>query len=72
MNFLSQKYWPDLEKPDGPVFMTPDAGLAISVFSHDDVEGLFLAMRMSKVTFDEIGACFSHSSSIDQLLDFWA
>jgi hypothetical protein len=28
-------------KPDGPVFMTPDPGLAISVFSHEDVEGDF-------------------------------
>jgi hypothetical protein len=38
MSFLPQKYWPDLGKLDGPVFVTPDAGLAISVFSHEDVE----------------------------------
>jgi hypothetical protein len=25
-------------KPDGPVFLTPDPGLAISVFSHENVE----------------------------------
>jgi hypothetical protein len=37
MSFLPQKYWPDSGKPDGPVFTTPDAGLAISVFSHEDV-----------------------------------
>jgi hypothetical protein len=40
-SFLSQKYWPDLGKLDGPVFVTPDADLAISVFSHEDVEGGF-------------------------------
>jgi hypothetical protein len=38
MNFLPQKYWPDPGKPDGPIFMTPNAGLATSVFSHEDVE----------------------------------
>jgi hypothetical protein len=41
MSFLSQKYWPDPGKPNGLIFATPDAGLAISVFSHDDVEGDF-------------------------------
>jgi hypothetical protein len=30
-------------KPDGLIFMTPDASLAISVFSHEDVEGDFWA-----------------------------
>jgi hypothetical protein len=25
--------------PDGPVFMTPDAGLAFLVLGHEDVEG---------------------------------
>jgi hypothetical protein len=29
------------EKADGPVFTTPDVGLATSVFSHEDVEGDF-------------------------------
>jgi hypothetical protein len=28
-------------KPDGLVFVTPDAGFAVLVFSHDDVEGGF-------------------------------
>jgi hypothetical protein len=41
MNFLPQKYRPDPGKPDGPVFVTPDPRLAISVFSHEDVEGDF-------------------------------
>jgi hypothetical protein len=41
MSFLQQKYWTDLGKSDGLIFTTPDAGLAISVFSHDDVEGDF-------------------------------
>jgi hypothetical protein len=41
MSFLPQKYWPDPGKPDGPVFVTPDAGPVISVFSHEDVEGGF-------------------------------
>jgi hypothetical protein len=41
MSSLSQKYWPDEGKPDGPVWETSDAGLAISVFSHEDVEGDF-------------------------------
>jgi hypothetical protein len=40
-SFLPQKYWPDPGKPDGPVFMTLDASLAISVFNHEDVEGDF-------------------------------
>jgi hypothetical protein len=40
-SFLPQKYWLDLGKPDDPVFVTPDAGLAIFVFSHEDVEGDF-------------------------------
>jgi hypothetical protein len=38
---MPQKYWPDPRKPDGPVFVTPDAGPAISRLSHDDVEGGF-------------------------------
>jgi hypothetical protein len=33
-SFLAQKYLPDTGKSDGTVFVTPDAGLAISVFSH--------------------------------------
>jgi hypothetical protein len=41
MSFLPQKYWPNLGKPDGPVLASPDAGLAISIFSHEDVEGGF-------------------------------
>jgi hypothetical protein len=41
MNTLSQKYWSDPGKSDGSVFMTSDAGLVISVFSHEDVEGDF-------------------------------
>jgi hypothetical protein len=41
MSFLSQKYWHDPRKPDDLVFVTPDAGLAIFVFSHEDVEGDF-------------------------------
>jgi hypothetical protein len=28
-------------KPDGLIFMTPDASLAISVFSHEDIKGDF-------------------------------
>jgi hypothetical protein len=28
-------------KPDGLIYVTPDDGLAISVFSHEDVEGDF-------------------------------
>jgi hypothetical protein len=40
-SFLSLKYWPDLGKPDGLVFVTPDAGLVVSIFSHEDVEGGF-------------------------------
>jgi hypothetical protein len=39
MSNLPQKYRPDPGKPDGPIFVTPDAGLATSVFSHEDVEG---------------------------------
>jgi hypothetical protein len=53
-------------KLDGPVFMTPNAGLAISVFSHEDVKCGFW-MRMCLL--DEIVACFSRSSSIGQFLD---
>jgi hypothetical protein len=30
-------------KPNGPIFATPDVGLGISVFSHEDVEGDFWA-----------------------------
>jgi hypothetical protein len=41
MSFLPQKYWPDPRKLDDLVIVTPDAGLAISVFSHEDVEGGF-------------------------------
>jgi hypothetical protein len=41
MSFLPQKYWPDPGKSDGPVFVTLDAGLATSIFSHKDVEGDF-------------------------------
>jgi hypothetical protein len=40
-SFLPQKYCPDPGKPDGPVFVTPDADLAISVFSNEDVDGDF-------------------------------
>jgi hypothetical protein len=40
MSFQSQKYWPDLGKPDGLV-VTPNADLAISVFSQEAVEGGF-------------------------------
>jgi hypothetical protein len=39
MIFLPQKYWPNPEKSDAPVFTTPDVSLAISIFSHEDVEG---------------------------------
>jgi hypothetical protein len=45
-SFLPQKYWPDPRKPDGPIskprwfsFHNPDADLAISIFSHENVEG---------------------------------
>jgi hypothetical protein len=41
MSFLLQKYWPDPRKLDDLVIVTPDAGLAISVFSHEDVKGGF-------------------------------
>jgi hypothetical protein len=41
MSFLPQKYWPDPGKSNGPVFTTLDAGLATSIFSHEDVEGNF-------------------------------
>jgi hypothetical protein len=41
MSFLPQKYWFDRGKPDGPIFAAPDAGLAIFIFSHEDVEGVF-------------------------------
>jgi hypothetical protein len=41
MSFLPQKYWPNPGKPDGLVFVTPDAGFALSVFSHEDVKGDF-------------------------------
>jgi hypothetical protein len=27
-----------LEKPNGTIFVTPDAGLVISIFSNEDVE----------------------------------
>jgi hypothetical protein len=40
-SFLPQKYWPDPGKSDGPVFMTSDAGLAIFVFRHEDIDGDF-------------------------------
>jgi hypothetical protein len=39
--FLPQKYWPDPRKSDSPKEVSPDAGLAISVFSHEDVEDDF-------------------------------
>jgi hypothetical protein len=38
MGFLPQKYWHDPGKPDGPIFVTPDVSLSISVCSHKDVE----------------------------------
>jgi hypothetical protein len=41
-SFLPQKYWPDPGKSDDPVFVTLDVGLALSVFSHEDVECDFL------------------------------
>jgi hypothetical protein len=40
-NSLPQKYRPDLGKPDGPVFTSLDAGPALSVFIHEDIEGSF-------------------------------
>jgi hypothetical protein len=40
-SFLPHKYCPDPGKPDGLVFVTPDADLAICVFSHEDVDGDF-------------------------------
>jgi hypothetical protein len=44
------------EKPDGPVFMTPDADLAISVFSHEDVEGgLLLSFFFHRPIFGFLG-----------------
>jgi hypothetical protein len=41
MSFLPMKYWLHPGKSDGPVFMAPDAGLATSVFSHEDIESNF-------------------------------
>jgi hypothetical protein len=40
-SFLPQKYWPDPGKSYGTIFMTPDAGHDISVFSHQDVKVTF-------------------------------
>jgi hypothetical protein len=38
MSFLPHKYGLDTGKLDGPVFTTPNVGLAVSVFSHEDIE----------------------------------
>jgi hypothetical protein len=40
-SFRPQKYWPNSEKLDGSVFMIPDVTLIISIFSHEDVKGVF-------------------------------
>jgi hypothetical protein len=39
MSSWLQTCWPDSGKPDCPVFMIPDVGLAFLVLSHENVEG---------------------------------
>jgi hypothetical protein len=59
MSLLSQKYWHDIGKPDGPVFTSPDASHAF----------FYLAMMMSKVALgrDRGLLVSSRSSFIGQL-----